>query len=125
MLKHKILTDKIIKTFYDVHNELGHGFLERVYQNSIFFALQEEGLNVAIQRPFPVYFRGNVVGEYFADMVVNDLVIVELKAAAYLIEAHENQLRNYLKASKIEIGLLMNFGIEPTFKRIAWFNKNT
>ncbi|MEO0042436.1 MAG: hypothetical protein RL329_1884 [Bacteroidota bacterium] len=122
MLKHKDLTDKIIRAFYKVYNELGHGFLERVYQNAMIVALKSEGLDVVPQKPIKVYYQEHLVGDYFADIMVNDTIIVELKAATMLVEAHQNQLRNYLKASGMEIGLLMNFGEVPTFKRLTWFN---
>jgi GxxExxY protein len=122
MLKHKDLTDKILKSYYEVYNELGYGFLEKVYQNSLFIVLAEEGFKVVAQQPIHVYFRGKMVGEYFADLIVNDLVILELKATPVLLEEHEWQLSNYLKASNIEVGLLLNFGQVPTFKRKIYFN---
>lgn len=122
MLKHKELTDVILRTFYEVYNELGYGFLERVYQNAMFFALQEAGLDVEAQKRLKVNFRGREVGEYFADIIVNGLVILELKAAAHLLEEHELQLVNYLKATDIEVGLLLNFGKEPEFERKMWIN---
>lgn len=121
-LKHKEITDIILKNFYAVYKELGHGFLERVYQNAMFFALQEAGLKVEAQCKIKVYFRGREVGDYFADLIVNDVVIIELKAAAALNEEHEVQLVNYLKATKIEVGLLLNFGKEPEFERKMWVN---
>ena len=120
MLKHKETTDVILKTFYAVYNELGYGFLERVYQNAMFFALQEAGLTVEAQRRIDVYFRGKLVGEYFADLFVNDFVILELKSVAKLSEEHELQLMNYLKATQMDVGLLLNFGKEPEFKRRIW-----
>ena len=122
MLKHKDLTEKILNTFYDVYNELGYGFLEKVYQNAMYFALQDIGLEVHAQQRIKVYFRGREVGDYIADLIVNDLVILELKATSSLIEKHEVQLVNYLKATPIEVGLLLNFGNEPSFKRKIWFN---
>ena len=125
MLKHKEITDTILKVYYDVYNELGYGFLERVYQNAMYLALKEAGLKVEAQKRIVVYFRRTEVGEYFADLVVDDLVILELKAMPSLSEEHEYQLLNYLKASKIEIGLLMNFGKQSGFKRKTWFNDNT
>jgi GxxExxY protein len=122
MLKHKELTDIILKNYYDVYNELGFGFLENVYQNSLFFALQEEGLKIVAQRPISVFFRGKEVGKYFADIIVNDVVILELKATSTLCEEHEIQLVNYLKATDIEVGLLLNFGKKPQFERKMWVN---
>jgi GxxExxY protein len=123
MLKHKELTELILNAFYDVYRELGYGFLERVYQNAMYFALQDLGLKVEAQQRIKVYFRGREVGDFFADLVINDLVILELKATATLIEKHEVQLVNYLKATPIEIGFLLNFGTEPEFERKIWFNE--
>ncbi len=122
MLKHKELTDIILRSFYDVYNDLGHGFLERVYQNAMFIALQEAGLTVDTQYRIKVYFRRKEVGEYFADIIVNEVVILELKAATCLLNEHELQLTNYLKATDIEVGLLLNFGKEPEFIRKMWIN---
>lgn len=122
VIKHKYITDIILKTYYEVYNELGYGFLERVYQNAMFFALQEAGLKVEAQRRIKVFFREKEVGEYFADLIVDDVVILELKAAAALNEEHEIQLVNYLKATEIEVGLLLNFGKEPEFERKIWVN---
>jgi GxxExxY protein len=124
MLKYEELTDIIIKTYYEVYNELGYGFLENVYQNAMFFALQDAGLNVEAQWPVKVFHRGREVGKYFADIMVNDLVILELKAVPDLLLEHELQLVNYLKATHFEVGLLFNFGKEPKFKRKVWGNKS-
>ena len=121
-LKHRETIDIILKNFYAVYKELGHGFLERVYQNAMFFALQEAGLEVEAQRMIKVFFRGKEVGDYFADLIVNDVVIIELKAAVALTPEHEMQLVNYLKATEIEVGLLLNFGKEPEFQRKVWVN---
>ncbi len=123
MLKHKALTDIILKSFYDVYNDLGYGFLERVYQNAMFIALEDAGLVVDAQRRIKVHFRHKVVGDYFADLVTEEVVIVELKAAACLLEEHELQLTNYLKATHIEVGLLLNFGKKPEFIRKIWVNE--
>ena len=123
MLIHKALTDVILRTFYDVYNDLGHGFLERVYQNAMFLALEEAGLTVDTQRRIKVYFRHKEVGDYFADIIVNEQVILELKASTRLLNEHELQLTNYLKATDIEIGLLLNFGKEPEFIRKMWVNE--
>jgi GxxExxY protein len=120
--KHKALTEQIIKIFYNVYNELGFGFLEKVYQNAMYFELLENGFDVKAQKQIKVYFKGRQVGEYFADLVVNDLVILELKATETLLEEHEIQLINYLKATDIEVGLLLNFGSKPEFKRKAFSN---
>ncbi len=123
MLIHKELTDVILRTFYDVYNDLGHGFLERVYQNAMFLALEEAGLTVDTQRRIKVYFRHKEVGDYFADIIVNEQVILELKASTRLLNEHELQLTNYLKATDIEVGLLLNFGKEPEFIRKMWVNE--
>ena len=123
MIKHQPLTNTVIRTFYNVYNELGYGFLERVYQNAMFLALREAGLKVEAQREIKVFYHRQEVGSYFADLVVNDVLIIELKASAELREEHENQLANYLKATNLEVGLLLNFGPTPEFKRKVWFIK--
>ncbi len=115
--KHSDLSDKIIKVFYEVHNELGYGFSERVYQKAFGIALRQIDLKIEEQLPIKVYFRGQEIGEYFADMVVNDVILLELKAVAQIVEEHEAQLLNYLKSTKIEVGYVMNFGKSATFKR--------
>ena len=114
-LLHKELTSKILKIFYDVYNELGYGFLERVYQNALFYELEEFGFKVDAQKKIKVYYKDLIVGDYIADIFVNDLVILELKAQEYLVEANEFQLINYLKATDCEVGLLLNFGKKPKF----------
>ena len=116
-LLHKELTEKIIRGFYNVYNELGHGFLEKVYENAMKIELESLGLTVAGQLPITVYYKGHEVGEYFADLCVEGAVIVELKACEELIEAHEAQLINYLKATRNEVGLVFNFGPKPQFTR--------
>ncbi|MBK9730679.1 MAG: GxxExxY protein [Chitinophagaceae bacterium] len=121
-LLHTDTTDKIIKAFYKVNNELGFGFLEKVYQNALLLELVELGLHCEKQKQVKVYYRGQVVGEYFADLIANDSVIIELKAAEILVEAHELQLINYLKATEMEVGLLLNFGRKPQFKRKIFTN---
>ena len=117
MLLHKEITSKIINAFYKVYNTLGYGFLEKVYENALVLELEKQGLKVQKQVPIQVYYEGKIVGKYFADLLVADAVIVELKAAEQLITAHETQLINYLKATKIEVGLLLNFGKEAKYKR--------
>lgn len=121
-LQHSDLTEKIIGSFYEVYNELGHGFLESVYENSLAIALREKGFEVYQQIAIPVHFRGNLVGDFDADLLVNRSVILELKAARNIDPAHIAQLLNYLKATEIEIGLLLNFGPKPKFKRLAFSN---
>jgi GxxExxY protein len=115
--KYSDITEKIIKCAYDVYNKLGSGFLEKVYENSLFFKLIKLGLKAEQQYPIKVSFENEIVGEFFADLLVEDKVIVELKAIQELNEIHEAQLINYLKATKIEIGLLINFGPKIQIKR--------
>lgn len=111
MLKHRELSRRIIRGFYDVYNELGTGFLESVYENSLYWALRNRGLEVKKQYPLAVYFREKKVGDYKADLIVENIILVELKAVAQLSAEHEAQIINYLKATDINFGLLMNFGI--------------
>ena len=119
---HKELTDKIIKAFYNVYNELGFGFLENVYQNALYFELINSQLKVEAQKAIEVYYQNRLVGSYKADLIVNNVIILELKAVEYLMEEHELQLINYLKATNIEIGLLLNFGKKPEIKRKIFTN---
>src|SRR5271168_641817 len=114
-LKHHELTEKIIGVFYDVYNELGHGFLESVYEQALAVAFLEAGLKVERQVAVPVWFRGKSVGDFRADMVVEGKVLIELKAARTIESAHEKQLLNYLRATEIEVGLLLNFGAKAQF----------
>jgi GxxExxY protein len=122
-LLHKELTESIIKVFYDVYNELGYGFLEKVYQNSMFMELQYRGFQVEAQKQIKVFYKNKTVGEYYADLIVNDLVILELKAAEVIVEEFEWQLLNYLRGTKIEVGLLLNFGKKPEFRRKIFENE--
>ena len=122
-IKHRQLTDIILKSFYEVYNELGNGFLESVYESALCIVLTGNGLNVERQKDISVFFRGNNVGYFKADMIVNERVIVELKAVRTLNEAHNAQLINYLKATRMEVGLLLNFGQKPEFKRFVYENK--
>lgn len=119
---HSEITSNILKAFFNVYNKLGYGFLEKVYENAMLIELRKFGLKGEKQRPIKVYYENEIVGEYFADIIVNDLVIIELKAAENLIEAHEAQLTNYLRATEIEVGLLLNFGKEPQHKRKVFTN---
>jgi len=121
--KHQELTRKIIGVFYEVYNELGHGFLESVYEAAMLIALREAGLKAEAQVPIAVYFRGNRVGDFRADLMVENAILLELKAARALDSSHEAQLLNYLRATQIEVGLLLNFGIKPEFKRLAFDNE--
>ena len=119
---HANLTEKIIKAFFKVNNTLGYGFLEKVYENAMVIELIEMGFNVRQQQNIKVYYETEEVGDYYADLLIDDLVIVELKAAESLCEEHEAQLINYLKATKIEVGLLLNFGKKAEFKRKIFTN---
>src|SRR2546430_2740909 len=121
-LKHKELTETIIGVFFEVYNELGHGFLESVYERAFEIALTAKGIDVLRQIQIPVSFRGQSVGDFVADMLVERSVLLELKAARTLDSAHEAQLLNYLRATEIEVGLLFDFGIKPEFKRLAFDN---
>ncbi len=119
---HEELTEKIIGAFYTVYNVLGYGFLEKVYENALRIELKSVGLEVEQQKPIEVYYRGECVGQYFADLSVNDSVLVELKACETLPESVEAQLINYLKATQFEVGLLLNFGKKPEFSRKIYTN---
>ncbi|HAF21768.1 MAG TPA: GxxExxY protein [Blastocatellia bacterium] len=120
--KHGEITQKIIGVFYEVYNELGHGFLESVYEKSLEVALNSMNLKVCRQIEIPVRFRGHKVGDFSADMLVEDCVLLELKAARSLDSSHTAQLLNYLRATDIEVGLLLNFGLKPEFKRLLFDN---
>lgn len=111
------ITEKIIQCFYTVYNSLGNGFIEKVYEKALSIELRRAGLQIEVQCPIKVYYQNEIVGEYFADIIVNDSVIVELKAIDSLNAVHGNQLVNYLKATGIEVGLLLNFGPKPEIKR--------
>lgn len=121
-LKHKELTDGILKTFYEVYNELGYGFLEKVYQNSMYLELKNKGYKVEAQSKIKVYYKGTEVGEFYADLIVENLVILELKAVDYIIKDFENQILNYLRSTDCEVGLLLNFGKKPEFRRKIFEN---
>ena len=120
--KHKELTEKIINIFYRVYNKLGYGFLEKVYENAMMIEFKREGILAISQSPIKVFYEGDVIGEYYADILVDNKVIIEIKAAKRLVEENEAQLLNYLKATDIEAGLLLNFGTEPEVKRKAFDN---
>jgi GxxExxY protein len=121
--KYKEITDIILRSFYEVYNELGNGFLESVYENALHIVLTGYGLYVERQKGINVFFRGKIIGDFKADLIVNEKVIIELKAVRALDPAHEAQLINYLKATDIEVGLLLNFGRKPEFKRFVYDNK--
>jgi GxxExxY protein len=121
-LKHGLVTDQILGVFYQVYNELGHGFLESVYHRSLVLALQSVGLNVCSRVTIPVWFRGQQVGQFEADILVENCVLLELKAVRALDSSHRAQILNYLRATEIEVGLLLNFGERPEFKRVVFDN---
>jgi len=121
--KYADLSEKIIKIFYEVHNELGYGFSEKVYQRAFAISLRESGFKVDEQVAIKVYYHGQIVGEFFSDMLVNDVILLELKSINAILEEHEAQLLNYLKATEIEVGYVMNFGKSATFKRKVFDNE--
>jgi GxxExxY protein len=122
-LKHAESTEKVIGIFYDVYNELGYGFLESVYEESLMIALRESGLEVQSQVPVPVWFRQHKVGEFRADVLVENAVMLELTSVRMLEPSHEAQLLHYLKSTEVEIGLLLNFGVRPQFRRLLFDNE--
>ena len=115
--------DEILKAFYEVYNTLGYGFLERVYQNALYFELTNRGFTCEAQKKIEVCYKGRVVGEYYADIVVDQHIILELKAAESLCPEHEYQLINYLRATDIEVGYVLNFGKHAMFKRKIFTNE--
>ena len=121
--KHSETTELIIKCFYNVYNQMGYGFLEKVYENAMFYELKNLGLFVEKQKRINVYYKQQQVGDYYADLIVSESVIIEIKAAESLCEEHEFQLINYLKATEIEVGILLNFGKKPQIKRKVFSNK--
>ena len=120
---HADITDKIIKAFYKVNNTLGFGFLEKVYENAMMIELRRIGCKVSQQKNIKVYYEDEEIGDYYADLLVDDSVIVELKASKTICEEHEAQLINYLKATSIEVGLLLNFGTKAEFRRKIFTNE--
>lgn len=120
--KHWDLCHQIVGVFYSVYNELGYGFLEAVYEEALAIGLGEAGLSALRQVPTPIWFHGRTIGEYKADVIVNQVVLLELKAARALDSSHEAQILNYLRATDIEVGLLLNFGPKPQFKRFVFEN---
>lgn len=119
---HQELTKSIIGIYYDVYNELGYGFLEKVYHRAMIIELNKNGYEVEHEKKIEVFYKNEVVGIYIPDLIINKSVILELKCVEYLIEAHENQLINYLKATDCEVGLVLNFGKDPQFKRKIFTN---
>ena len=121
--KHSELTEQIIKAFYAVYNTLGYGFLEKVYENALLIELKKMGLKAIAQQPVKVYYEGEPVGSYFADILVENKVMLELKTADGIAPDNEAQLVNYLKATDIEVGLVLNFGKKPQFKKKVFSNE--
>ena len=122
MLKYEALTRQVIGAYYAVYNQLGHGFLEKVYENALVLELTERGFEVDQQPRIQVHFKGIPVGDYFADLIVNDVIILEVKAADAIHEAHKVQLTNYLRATTCEIGFVLNFGPKAEFERRYFSN---
>lgn len=121
-LLHSEITGSILDCFFKVYNTLGYGFLEKVYERALLIELQEAGLRFSAQFPIKVYYEEELVGDYFADILVEEKVIIELKAAEATCEEHEFQLISYLKATDMEVGLLLNFGKKPQYKRKVFSN---
>ncbi|MEJ2601239.1 MAG: GxxExxY protein [Anaerolineales bacterium] len=121
-MKHQDLSKKIIASFYTVYNALGYGFLELVYPNAMVIELTKQGLGIKSQHPVPVFYENQVIGQYYADLLVDDCIIVELKAVNTLAVEHKSQVINYLNATRFEVGLLLNFGKTPQIKRVIFDN---
>ncbi|MBM6499306.1 GxxExxY protein [Flavobacterium macrobrachii] len=119
---HQELTKSIIGIYYDVYNELGYGFLEKVYHNAMIIELKKRGFEIDNQKKLNVLYKNEIVGEYIPDIIVNNKVILEFKTVEYLLEIHENQLLNYLKATDCEVGIILNFGKDPQFIRKIFTN---
>ena len=116
------ITSEVINAFYEVYNELGSSFLEKVYQNALFNELRLRGILCQKEYPIAVYYKGTRVGDYYADIIIEDKIILELKAVKAILPEHMAQLTNYLRATDAEVGLLLNFGLEPQKKRIVFTN---
>ncbi len=119
---YKELTSLAIEAFYSVYNEMGHGFLEKVYQEAMLIELKDLGLDVKGNVPIKVYYKERLIGRYFADIILESRIVLELKTSSKLQAAHEFQVLNYLKATELEIGMLFNFGVKPDFKRLIFTN---
>lgn len=120
--KHSDLTGRILGAFFQIHKELGFGFSEKVYEGALEVLLTELGMKVERQKDIFVYYHGQVVGEYKADMIVNGVILLELKSVDKLIDAHDAQMLNYLKSTELEVGLLLNFGRQAEFHRKIYDN---
>lgn len=123
MMLHSDVTGKILRAFYNVYNELGFGFLEKNYERAMRIELNKMGVNCKTQEPILVYYKDQQIGTYFADLVVEEKVIVELKACVHIAPEHDVQLLNYLRATRMEVGMLLNFGSQPEFKRKVFANE--
>ncbi|PYR60894.1 MAG: GxxExxY protein [Acidobacteria bacterium] len=121
-LLHRALTDRVLAVFYQVHRELGGGFLEKVYHRALVIALREAGLRVAEHVPVVVWFRGQLIGDFIADIVVEDVLLLEIKAVANIEGKHNAQALNYLRGSDLELGFVLNFGPSPQFQRLIYTN---
>lgn len=121
--QHRELTDAIICCFYTVYNTLGFGFLEKVYENALLVEFKKRNIAATAQSPISVFYGEILIGEFLADILVDSKVIVEIKAVRNLVPEHEAQLLNYLKATDVEMGLLLNFGIQPQIKRRYFDNE--
>lgn len=122
-MKYEELTSKIIKIFYRVYNELGYGFLEKVYENAMLIEFRKEEIKCMSQCSIKVFYKGEIVGDYVADFFVENKIIVEIKSVKNLLEVHNDQLINYLTATDKEVGLLLNFGSKPEIKRRIFDNE--
>jgi GxxExxY protein len=120
--KYADLTDRIICAFYNVYNSIGYGFLEKVYENALLIELEQMSIQVDAQVPITVSYKDHIVGDYFCDLMIEEKIIIEIKAAKSLLPEHEAQLLNYLKATELEVGLLFNFGLNPIVKRKVFSN---
>ncbi|MGC2235606.1 MAG: GxxExxY protein [Pyrinomonadaceae bacterium] len=122
-LLHSEITGQIIKAFYKVYNTLGFGFLEKVYERALAAELEASGFQVHSQQPIKVYYNGKNVGDYFADLIVENKIILEIKTASSIDKTHEAQLLNYLKATELEVGLILNFGEKAEYRRKVFANQ--
>ncbi len=121
--KHSDITGKVLKAYFNVYNKIGYGFYEKVYENALTIELKKMNLKCENQKPISVYYDDEIVGSYIADMIIEDKIVVELKAVEGIIEQHEIQLVNYLRATEMQVGLLLNFGTEPQYKRKVLSNE--
>jgi GxxExxY protein len=120
----KSLTDNVIDAFYTVYNKLGFGFTKDIYENALVIEFGKRRLTVVPQKRYPVYYKGHEVGDFFADLIVNNTIMLEVKIFEFLVEAAELQLESYLKASDIELGFVLSFGVEPNYIRRVYANKD-